>query len=372
MVKSLQCLFAVVFLLMGATPQASGEITASDFLSQKSLAAALDDRATKLDVNSVSLTVFDKSGPIYTVHHGENVSADALFQAASMSKSVTAIAVLVLAQQHDIDLDADVRPYVTSLDWQKIKGGDEAVSLRQLLSHTAGATVSGFPGYRRSKPLPNSLEIVTGSRTTNSPPVRLTKRKNRFSYSGGGYQILQLFVEDLTNQSFEDALQELVLQPLGMTRSRFSQPIDLDKITPLKIAAAENGFNPALGVYWPARDTWHNYPEQAAAGLWTTSADFSKFGQALQKAQGGDELLGLPGAEFAEMFEEVDGDYGLGLLLKKSADGELLHFGHTGGNFGYRCIFRIYPEKGKGIVILTNSPKGVILMKEIMAAFSSD
>jgi len=358
--------------LVFLTPQTIFAQTAKNsfqdsFNSSDRLNQALSARAEALGVSAVSLTVLNQKGDIVSAYAGEDISEHSLFQAASMSKSVTAVGVLILAYERQIDLDDDIRPYIKSLDWTRIRGGGTPVSLRQLLLHTAGATVSGFPGYKRSKPLPSSVEIVMGGKGVNTGAVKLTKTKDSFRYSGGGYQILQVFVEDVTGQSFDDALADLVLEPLEMTKSTFVQPPEVAEIGPLSIASAESGFNPIHGVFRPMKDTWKNYPEQAAAGLWTTSDDFMKFALMLRDVSEGKDVLGIPNSVLRSMFEEVDKRYGLGVMLSIDKDGSLVFFQHTGGNAGYRCIFRVYPKEGIAIVAMGNSPQSIKLIKEAIA-----
>lgn len=353
-----------------ANAQTTNSGAAGYLFTEHTLDKALEERAAEFKVDGVSVTTLDENGQTYTAYSGEGVDSNGLFQAASMSKPVAAVGVLLLAHQKGIELDADIRPYITSLDWTKIKGGDDPISLKQLLSHTAGATVSGFPGYRRSKKIPTSREVVMGGRGVNTPGVKLTGRKGRFSYSGGGYQILQLFVEDITGQPFDAAMKSLILGPLDMHKSSFAQSINPDVIKPLTIVAADDGFNPLLGVFRPLKNDWKNYPEQAAAGLWTTSDDYMKFANMLLRIHRGEDALGVPNSVLALMMTEVDNGYGLGLILAHDENGDLIHFGHTGGNAGYRCIFRLYPQEERGIVALANNPKGIPVMKELIASIS--
>jgi len=339
----------------------------NNLFSNSSLKEELSSLAALSKIDGVAVTILDPSGKIHTAYVGDDVDSHALFQAASMSKSVTALATLILAHKKDIKLDEDIRPYLTSLDWKKIRGGGDPVTLRQLLSHTAGSTLSGFPGYKKSESLPSSIEIVTGGRGVNTSAVKLNGKKGRFKYSGGGYQILQIFVEDLTGKPFEIAMKEIVLDPLGMHKSTFEQPLVSENISPLTIVSADAGFNPMHGIFLPIKNDWRNYPEKAAAGLWTTSEDFMKFAIALLFVELGEDVLGIPNSALKMMMTEVDKNYGLGLILKQDPDGNIVHFGHTGGNAGYRCIFRIYPQTGLGIVALTNNPNGVQLMKRLVS-----
>jgi len=326
------------------------------------LQTELKESNDKLDGNAISVTVVDTNGETISAYAGENISAESLFQAASMSKTVTAVAVLILAYENQIELDEDIRPYVPSVNWKSLKGGDLPVSLRQLLSHTAGATVHGFPGYKKSKKIPNSKEVVHGGRGVNTPAIKFTKEKDVFSYSGGGYQVLQLFIEDTSKQSFEAFMKSTILDPLKMKNSTFKQPIEPSDIAPLTIAKAEIRKN---------KFGWHNYPEQAAAGLWTTSEDYMKFALVLLQMSQGSNVLNVPNNVLRPMLQEVDEEYGLGLILSLNKSGSINYFGHNGKNAGYHCIFKIYPERQIGIVMMTNSSKSNPLAKEIMMAADS-
>lgn len=361
-------LFWILLLLCAVA--ACAQLQKVDYATPERLQASLSEAASRLDVASASVTVFSEDGITHSAYHGTGITSGSLFQAASLSKSVTALGILLVSHERGIDLDEDVRPYITSLDWDEIKGGSLPITLRQLLSHTSGATEHGFPGYSRFEDLPTSVEIVMGSARTNTPAIRLKPKKGKFSYSGGGYQILQLFIEDQTGQPFDKAMAELVLKPLKMERSSFSQPIDPMTIHPLSIATADQQKIPLFNLFSETPDTWNNYPEQAAAGLWTTSADFALFGAALQRAQAGREVLGIPNELLAQLFVPVTEGYGLGLALQQSSDGSLSHFGHAGANLGYRCIFRSFPSRNEGVVVMTNSPSGERLMMEVVSAFS--
>lgn len=369
MPQTLRTIFLFWILLLLCAVTACAQFPKVDYDTPESLQTSLSDAASRLDVTSASVTVFTEDGVTYSAYHGAGIDAGSLFQAASLSKSVTALGILLVSHEKSIDLDEDVRPYITSLDWDAVKGGNLPVTLRQLLSHTSGATEHGFPGYSRFEDLPTSLEIVTGSARTNTPAIRLKPKKGKFSYSGGGYQILQLFIEDQTGQPFDKAMAELVLKPLKMERSSFSQPIDPMAIHPLSIATADQQKIPLLNLFSETPDTWNNYPEQAAAGLWTTSADYARFGAALQRAQAGRDVLGIPNDLLAQLFVPVTKGYGLGLALQQTSDGSLSHFGHAGANLGYRCIFRSFPDKKEGVVVMTNSPSGASLMMEMVSSF---
>jgi CubicO group peptidase (beta-lactamase class C family) len=247
---------------------------------------------------------------------------DEPFQAGSVSKSVAAFAVLRLVDSGALDLDQDVNERLVS--WQLPDG--EGVTLRRLLSHTAGLGIEFFPGYEGPGELPTLVEVLDGAPPATTDPVRVeTPPGNGFRYSGGGYALVQLLVEDVTGTAFAEVARELVLEPVGMTSSTFEQ----------------------------RAGAWHRYPEQAAAGLWTTAADLARFVGAVQQDA---DAMKAPAVDLppegewnalAELGVAPPSQFGLGLFLQ---DG---WFGHVGGAFSFFSAFYGSTEGGRAIVAWT-------------------
>jgi len=195
--------------------------------------------------------------------HVAGAAAGARFQAGSISKSLAACTALELAHRQGIDLDADVSELLRS--WQLPES--PAVTLRQLLGHTAGVNVPFFPGYRQGSQIPSLRQVLQGEPPARTPPVRADRaRSGRFCYSGGGYVVVQQLIADVSGTSFAEAARTLVLEPLGMSSSTFDEPL------------------PDALHSSAARSDWHIYPEAAAAGLWTTPHDLARFACTLQAA----------------------------------------------------------------------------------------
>lgn len=334
----------------------------------ETLSTIFKARAAELGVTAASIAFRRDDGEISIIHHGDDVNDESLFQAASMSKAVAAITIMTLADSKGISLDEDIRLHTKSLNWDAINPEKREVTLRQLLSHTAGATVSGFAGYNRGKPLPSSVDIVHGKKTRFHDLVKLIGPAGQFRYSGGGYQIAQVFAEDISGQPFATLAKSMVLTPLGMSKSTFKQPIDITDITPLHIAGARTRFRPQEGVFWPMENSWRNYPEQAAAGLWTTAADYSLFVAGFIDAYKGVSGASIPQSIAREALTVIDASYGLGLMIESGSGNKVSYFGHSGANTGYRCGFRADPQDGRFIVVMTNAPGGSILWQELSAA----
>lgn len=278
------------------------------------------------------------------------------FQAGSISKSVAAACALRLVADGVLDLDADVNDRLTSWRLPANGGWQPRVTLRQLLSHTAGTTVHGFPGYPAGVPVPTVPELLDGQ--GNTPPVRVVSLPGvEFSYSGGGYTIMQQLLADVTGTDFATLAPELVLGPLGMADSTYAQPLP-----PELAGTAATGHRSA---FVPVTGRWHTYPEQAAAGLWTTAADLARFFVALRNS-----WLGRPGSPLPQPIARqmatpyaANKSYGLGLQL---ADDGPAYIGHGGDDQGFENTALLYLESGQGIVVLTNSDNGSELIDDVI------
>ncbi len=326
----------------------------------------LGDRAAAVSVSAAAVVYLVDGAMARETYIGDGVDADSVFQAASMSKAVAAAGILSFAKSRGVSPDEDIRPYIDALEWSDIPGGDKPVTLRGLLSHTEGANVSGFLGYRRQAPLPSNLQIVQGVRPANSKAIHLDGEKGVFAYSGGGYQIAQLFAETVSGEPFPLLMKRLVLDPLGMTRSFFDANLDENGIAPLRVAPADAGLFPIEGPPVTIRGSWRNYPEAAAAGLWTTPGDYAKFARALMQAANGEPPEGLDREVASLMLSEVDAGYGLGVALQNWSDPADRRFGHGGSNRGYKCRFSVAPAKKAIVVVMTNAPGGSALSAELI------
>jgi CubicO group peptidase (beta-lactamase class C family) len=288
------------------------------------------------------------------------VRVDTLFQAASISKPVTAMATVRLAQEGRISLDADDNTLLTS--WKvpaTAPSAGRAVTPRALSSHTAGADDGfGFPGYDPSAPRPTPVQILNGEAPSNVGPVLFTRPPYQaFKYSGGSVTLMQVLLTDVTGRPFASLMRDLVLAPLQMADSSFEQPL------PDRWAARAARAHDREGAASAA--PWHVYPEQAAAGLWTTPSDLARFAIEVQRALRGPRGAVLTRASAAEMTTPVGvGPYGVGLSLEKRGEG--WYFSHGGSNWGFRCTLVAHLRKGYGVVVMTNGDNGGQVVTEIV------
>ena len=286
-------------------------------------------------------------------------TADTLFQAASISKPITAMAILKAVSDKRFTLDDDVNKVLVS--W-KVPASEhtakQSVTLRGLLSHTSGTDDGfGFPGYKPDAPLPTLPQILSGESPSNVGRVVVGRPPlTSFKYSGGGLTLAQLLLTDAVQRPFPDIMHEWVLTPVGMTHSAYEQPLSPARDKNAARAHDRNG---------AARDVkWHVYPELAAAGLWTTAPDLARFGIEMQKSLQGRSNRVLSRATMLEMATPVGvGPFGLGIQIAKQGEGWYLS--HSGSNWGFQCLLIVHKLKGYGLAMMTNSDSGGRLLAEV-------
>ncbi len=323
------------------------------------------DRIKHHDTLGVSVAVINQQAIEWARGYGvlqagvaPPVTPQTLFQAASISKPVAAMAALRLVQAGQLDLDEDVNQKLRS--WKVPENEhtrENKVTLRRLLSHSAGLTVHGFMGYAAHKDVPTLLQVLDGAGAANSAPIRVDTAPGSTSrYSGGGYTVLQQLLIDVTRQPFPQLMREIVLDKIGMQHSTFEQPLPQERA-----AHAASGHRPNKKAL---RGKWHTYPEMAAAGLWTTPSDLARFAIEILRSRTGQSNTALSADVAAQMLTPQLGEYGLGLVLKEHPG--TLQFFHEGGNEGFRCFLAAYTEREQGIVVMTNSDNGHNLAAEII------
>lgn len=315
----------------------------------------IEARMAHYGVPGVSIAViydnqiaWSKSYGVTDTQHREPVTNHTLFQAASISKPVAAYGALRLVQENKLKLDEDINSYLKTWHLPDNKFTDqEHVTLRQLLSHTAGTTVHGFPGYSPGLPLPSLVQVLDGTAPANTAAIRVDKLPGEsFRYSGGGYCILQQLMMDITGKPFPDLMDELVLQPIGMQSSTYTQPLPDSKL-----GLAATGYLPDGSMTEGKR---HTYPELAAAGLWTTAEDLARFAMNVQQTYAGRSSEVLSKEMAASMLTPYVADFiGLGIFLDKRKND--VYFQHGGWNEGFSSMLVAHKEKGYGVVVMTNA-----------------
>lgn len=283
--------------------------------------------------------------------------ANTLFQAASISKPVAAAVALSLVADGTLSLDGDIAESLRTWSLPPRAGDDaqpQPVTLRQLLCHGAGLGVHGFPGYRRGEELPTLADILDGRPPANTAPVRLEHPQGLEVYSGGGYTVLQQLIEDTAESPFAELAAERIFAPLGMESATFELPISPD---------LEPRVAPAHSAGRRIEGGWHVYPELAAAGLWCTPTDLVRFARGIQRAYDGERGAFLPTWLANEMLTPHFPGRGLGPSVYGTRQDP--HFGHTGGNAGYRCELFASAHRGPAAAAMANSDEGGDLVPEL-------
>lgn len=307
---------------------------------------------------------------IADVETGAAVDPETMFQAASISKPVAAMAVLKAVQDGLFTLDDDINDILTSwtLDGEGFTR-DRPVTPRSLTSHTSGlGDAFGFPGYDPTEAIPTAVQVLDGHTLSNVGPLFMEREPMTFyEYSGGGVTVMQQALTDARDRPLEDILSDDVLGPIGMTRSSYEQPL-----------SAEHDRNAARahGREGESRGAkWHVYPEMAAAGLWTTPSDLARFAIEVQKSAVGESNRVLSRATTQEMLSPVGvGSYAVGFSVAKVGEG--WYFSHGGSNWGFQCNLMAHKVKGYGFAIMTNAAQGGAVLAElgrrIQAAYEWD
>lgn len=322
----------------------------------------LGARMKQNNVHGVSIAVINNYKIEWALGYGhadiaENreVTVNTLFQAASISKSLNSLGVMLLAQQGKVSLDSNINNYLQSWKFPyDNKSNNRKITLKNLLSHTAGLTVPSFSGYGNGDDLPELIQILEGTPPANTDPVRsFTEPGGRFSYSGGGTTISQLIVTDVTKVPYDKFMRKNILLPLGMNSSSFTQPPDPDNARLLATGYRADG-NEVRGKY-------HVYPEEAAAGLWTTPSDLCKYVIETQLSYEGKSSKVLTPEMTRLRLTPVSGNVALGCFLNERVPGSVKYFYHNGGNEGFSCTAVGSLDGGYGVVIMTNTDNGSII-----------
>jgi len=293
------------------------------------------------------------------VASGRPVDDGAAFNIGSISKTVASWGVLKLVEAGEIDLDAPVETYLTRWHLPESEFDNDRVTVRRLLSHTAGLSLHGYPGFQPGEPLPTIEESLSGATNGVGAVYVAFEPGTRWEYSGGGFTIAQLIVEEVTGRPFAEYMRDEVLVPLGMTSSSYVWDDMIDRIAATPYDADGE---PIPGPRFTAA---------AAAGLQTTLHDFLRFARAsVRRLDGPDGTAGLLSPETLAMMQSPVApaeDYGLGYSY--NVIGGVTVVGHGGANDGWMAVLGVVPESGDGVVVMTNGTGGAAVHRPITCAF---
>lgn len=317
--------------------------------------STITERMAKYKVKGMSIAVIHNYQIAWAKGYGwadeaekRPVTTETLFEPGSISKSLNALGILKLAQDHQLDLYTDINTYLKSwkFPYDSLSKGKK-ITLAHLLSHTAGLSVHGFPGHDIKGPIPTLLQVLDGKAPSMTPAVRsLFEPGLKFKYSGGGTSISQILLTDIVNQPYETWMYENVLKPIGMEQSFYNQPPVAEKRNQCASAYTQNG-DPLAGKF-------HVYPEQAAAGLWMTPSDLCRYIIEMQLAYAGKSAKVL-NADMAKLHVTpyIDKNAAMGTFIEDH-DGAI-YFQHGAGNDGFCGQFYGSLTKGYGVAIFLNT-----------------
>jgi len=316
------------------------------------------ERMKFYNIPGVSVAVFDGNQVVWAKGYGvmdiganEPVTQETLFVAGSVSKPVAVMGALRLVDEGKLSLDENINSYL--VPWKLPEDEftkSEKVTLRRIMSHSAGLTVHGFGGYAQGRPQPTLVQILDGVAPANSPPIRVdTVPGTIWRYSGGGTTIMQQAMIDVEGKPFPEIMADKVLGPLGMTSSSYEQDMSPDRFA---LAASGHSGGKAL------EGKTHKYPEMAAAGLWTTPTDLAKFAMAARlMAAGKSNRVLTPKTARLMVTPQIKVDrvneMALGFFLEHH--GQSVYFGHGGADAGFVCQLVGNKDSGYGAAIMTNS-----------------
>lgn len=357
-------------LAMGAGPAGMSEVGAGlrgavVFEGEAPERYTVSERMAYYNIPGLSVTLIENGEVAWTSGYGSLEAGGAtavddmtLFQAGSIAKPVTVVAALRMAEAGLIDLDADVSTYLQRYTLPEgAQTADNPVTLRHLLAHTSGITPGGYNGYAQGEAIPSDAQILTGEAPANRDALQVeTAPGERLAYSGHGYTLAEVVLQDVTGQDFASLMEEWVFEPLGLDSLTYQMPL----------AEAQHGRtargHDSAGVL--VEGGWRNHPEQAAAGLWATSQDLAGLLIALHDAhQGAHPLLSQPGAQM--LWGEARDEHSFGWIIRNEE-----FVAHGGSTWGYRGYVLISPQSGDGAVVLANGDNGGLLAAEIMRSAS--
>ena len=326
------------------------------------------ERMNHFNIPGVSVTYFANGETGWSKHFGtlekgtdKAVNDCSIFHACSMSKMITAICVLRLAQYGELDLYKDVNEYLTS--W-KIPDNDftksKKVTLANLLAHQAGLVDAegSFSPYKNGDAVPSPVEILKGTTIYNPKEVNVTYAPETFcEYSDAGYCIINQVLIDVLGETIPQAAEWIIFKPLGLTQTFFWEP-GKNEYESISMDNCAVGHNKSGNIVEEVRAA---YPNIEGAALWTTTKELTSIIIDLLKSYHGKGGLIL-NQEMARLMLTpygCDENAGLGVFLFLNEDNEAEScFMSQGWGVGMQCKLRIYHEKQRGVIVMTNSDPG--------------
>ncbi len=357
-------LFMVISIGYGFQARSeSSEHAAEEFIKQLEL--AVPTIMNEYFVPGVAIAIIENGEVVHKVGYGyadrsknKAITTNTGFNVGSISKTVTAWAVMRLVEQGKLSLDVPINKYLTRWNLPETKFDAKGVTVLRLLSHTAGLPGRYYPGWAQTDELPTLEQSLSGTKVRSGSVQLVSEPGKTYQYSGGGYTLLQLLIEEVTEQRFEDYMHEQILMPLGMVNSSFTLSSEI-------VSTSSIGYD-----RWGQATSLPKFTAMAAAGLHTTIDDLSLFVMAAMNGPNrrvvGSNILS-PGTvkEMLTPASATLGSFGLGYTVEQLSNNMISH-GHRGANKGWHAYFNFIPKTGDGIIVTTNGTNGSYVDSQIV------
>lgn len=306
--------------------------------------------------------VWTKSFGVANLKTGAPMRPDMVFNHGSNGKVLTMWGIMRLVEEGKLELDAPVNRYLKRWQLRSSQFDPAGVTIRRLLSHTAGLTVHGFLDYDQRRRLPSLVEILEGKNqiqlfgVVNGPVFIKWQPGSTNVYSGGGFVLLQMIIEDVTGESFSAFMHREVTAPLGSGRFEWVWTRELESAAPMNYGELQEeiGYR-QLGC-------------QSIGGELCTVADFARFVAATATGPNG-EPPGrgvLKPETVAAMLAPLPAGIGYGFSVTNiqgvthapAGNYPATSLMHHGGNPGWSAHFLIDTSRREGFVVANNSSLG--------------
>ncbi len=343
--KTLITIITIALSTLFVNAQTSSEKELLKTLNETTPKALQDNKVPGLALAIIKdgQVIIKKGYGFSDVKKNEIVNSKTGFNIGSISKMFTAWGIMKLVEEERLRLDAPASNYISGWKLPASEFDANKVTIRNLLQHTAGLSVHGYNGYESKNELTSVRQSLSGTSNPDEAVKLIMEPESKWQYSGGGYSILQLVIEEVTGKSFADYMQKNIFKPLKMKHTSF----DINK----KILKNSSKAYDEEAKEIPLR----LFNAQAAAGLHTTIDDLILFAKASFSRN---PVLSKKSISLLTAPTEIsNGNYGMG-YMEMNRFGDFTLNGHGGSNEGWQSGFMLDFKSKSGIIILTNGSNG--------------